>query len=100
VMDPRKSKHEGYEVALAAAADGFAAALGASDGDGGIEASQPFDARHRVSPRDAKRRAFFKMNYFGSDRETKSSQAWRRIDNTWLEAAEQLALYLDDFTNN
>ena len=97
IMDPRKSKHEGYEIA---ARDGFAAALGASSVEDGIEAGQPFDARFRIPLRNAERTKFFEENYFGPDRETRRSQAWRRIDSAWLEAAEQLALYLDDYTNN
>ena len=100
VMNPRKSKHEGYELALSSAANGFAAALGAAHSEDGPEASQPFEARCRLSPARAKRSAFFKKNYFGPDRETRRSQTWRQIDSAWLEAAEQLALYLDTYTNN
>ncbi len=94
VTDPRKSKHEGYEFALAAAADGFADALAPTPGDRDPELSYPFERRHRRTQAEAEADPFFKTHYFNSD------DKWRRIDTAWLELAEQLALYLDDFTNN
>src|SRR5436190_8410209 len=41
-----------------------------------------------------KRNKFFKEHYL------KKSESWRKIDLDWLEAAEVLALALNDFTNN
>ncbi len=96
ITDPRKSKKEGYEIALAAAADGFAAVLGEGDPELGF----PFDKRFRRVVADAKRDPFFQTNYFDPDPERKKNPNWRRIDTDWLEMAEQLALYLNDFTNN
>lgn len=96
ITNPRKSKHEGYEIALAAAAEGFAAALG----DGDAEMNNPFDPRHRLAEADAQKLPFFRDQYFAPDQESPRNPGWRRIDNTWLETAEQLALYLNDFTNN
>ncbi len=100
VMDPRKSKHEGYEEQLAASTDGFAAALSPGADDAETESSHPFDKRLRIPEDRARKQPFFKKHYFSRDSETKKSQEWRRIDNAWLEAAEKLALYLDDYTNN
>jgi hypothetical protein len=94
VMDPRKSKHEGYEFPVAADADGFADALAPAAGDRDPELSYPFERRHRRTRAEAETDSFFKQRYFHKD------EAWRRIDTAWLELAEQLALYLDDFTNN
>ena len=100
ITNPRKSKHEGYEISLAASSEGFAEALGFSTGDGDAEMSHPFEKRHRITPAKARDAAFFRTHYFGPERETKQSQEWRRIDTAWLEAADQLALFLSDFTNN
>jgi hypothetical protein len=96
VTNPRKSKHEGYEIALAAAAEGFADALG----EGDAELSHPFDLRHRRTLAEAEADPFFKERYFAGDKQRPEDPDWRRIDSAWLEMAEQLALYLDDFTNN
>jgi hypothetical protein len=96
VTDPRKSKHEGYEIALAAAAEGFADALG----EGDAELSHPFDARHRRTLAQAQADRFFRERYFAKDTECPEDPEWRRIDSAWLEMAEQLALYLNDYTNN
>jgi hypothetical protein len=96
ITNPRKSKNEGYEIALAAAAEGFAAALG----DGDAELNNPFDPRYRRTEADAQNHPFFRGHYFGPDNERPKDSGWRRIDSVWLEAAEQLALYLNDFTNN
>jgi hypothetical protein len=96
ITNPRKSKKEGYEVALAASADGLAAALGAGDAEEGL----PFDKRYRLSVAAAKHKVFFQTNYFNPDPERKKNPDWRRIDTDWLEMGEQLALALNDFTNN
>ena len=41
-----------------------------------------------------KRNKFFKEHYL------KKSESWRKIERDWLQAAETLALALNDFTNN
>lgn len=94
IANPRKSKHESYEPnAVRPDAVGLVAALL----PGEQEADQPFDPVHRVAEagaaKDPKDGAFFASYLSKSDEE-------RRIDTTWLEAAEQLALFLDDYTNN
>ena len=96
ITDPRKSKHEGYEIALNAAAEGLVAALGEDE----AEPSYPFDARHRRTLAQAQAHPFFKEHYFAPDANRPEAPDWRRIDSAWLEMAEQLALFLDDFTNN
>jgi hypothetical protein len=96
VTNPRKSKHEGYEIALAAAAEGFIDALGHGD----AELSHPFDQRHRRTLAEAEANPFFKDRYFAADGERPEDPEWRRIDSEWLEMAEELALYLNDYTNN
>jgi hypothetical protein len=84
VTDPRKTKKEGYEPA--ASANGLVAAL---DGSGGA----PFDERHRLTEAEA-RQCPELADFF------KEENAWRNIDHAWLAEAEQLALYLSDYTNN
>ena len=96
VTNPRKSKHEGYEIALAAAAEGLTGALGQGD----AELSHPFDARYRRTRAEAEGEAFFQRHYFAEDGERPGNPNWRQIDSAWLEMAEQLALYLNDYTNN
>ena len=100
VTNPRKTKHEGYE--LAADAAGFVDALGVTANAGDEERSQPFAARHRRAEAGMGGDDFFRRHYFGdgSDDDTKRELARRRIDASWLEAAEQLALALGDYTNN
>ena len=96
ITNPRTSKNEGYEIALATAADGFASVLGSGD----AEPSQPFDLRYRRTPVEAQTSPFFKTHYFAPDKDRPKDPDWRHIDTAWLEMAEQLALYLNDFTNN
>lgn len=84
VTNPRTSKKEGYE--LAASANGLVDAL---DGTGGA----PFDRRYARTESDARTRPEF-AGFFNA------KNAWRKIDQSWLAEAEQLALYLSDYTNN
>jgi hypothetical protein len=98
--DPSKGeKSEVYEFAFGADAETLEPALGG-------QASPLFGRRH-VVPMDAtKGIAFFNRHYWGDfatdaprDRED-LSQAWRRIEADWLDAATSLALKLDEDTNN
>jgi hypothetical protein len=123
--DPSTAASEVYERSLALSADNaFAvAALGAVE-PGGLSAdeeellarSQPFDRTHRLpldlladdgaaDPRFDRHRVFFRRNYgFGTDPGKESggfnNPDWRRIGSAWLSAAGQLALQLNDDTNN
>ena len=82
---------------LAALEQGMAASAGSDDW---AEASQPFDKTFRIPLRAAQETPFFQERYF-SDLDSESrGQNWRRIDADWLRAAAQLALKLDDDTNN
>ena len=105
VTNPRKTKHEGYE--LAADAGGFVDALGVGDDASEAERSQPFAVRHRRREAEMARDDFFRRRYLGldgaddaDDADEAQELARRRIDTSWLEAAEQLALALGDYTNN
>jgi len=61
--------------------------------------SFPFDGQYRISLEDARQNAFF-GEYYGFDEEKKSENAWRRIDTDWLDLVGELALALDNDTNN
>ena len=100
VTNPRKTKHEGYE--LAADASGFVDALDVAGNGSDAERSQPFAARHRRPEAAMQNDDFFRRHYFGdgADDDAGKELARRRIDTSWLEAAEQLALALGDYTNN
>ncbi len=67
----------------------------------------PFDSSHRlgapdVEKNESKQFDFFHQHYFGAPtkKEAPDSLKWRRIDHDWLGAAGQLALKLDNDTNN
>ncbi|MHA3773100.1 MBL fold metallo-hydrolase [Verrucomicrobiota bacterium sgz303538] len=62
------------------------------------EKSYPFDRRLCVSPKQARRSAFFRERYGHGD--PNHPEAWRRIDDDWLGTAAELALALDSYTNN
>lgn len=78
----------------------LAVALKVADPDGGILTqadneqlmrSHPFDRSYQLSQQEGAARY---PGYFDE------SESWRRIDNDWLAAASQLALQLDEDTNN
>ena len=99
VTNPRKSKKEGYEEAqLAAEAAGFVDALALNAAE--AERSFPFDARYRRADAVMQSDAFFLKYYTGATPEEKKALARRKIDASWLNAAEELALALGDYTNN
>ncbi|MCL4395423.1 MAG: MBL fold metallo-hydrolase [Chloroflexi bacterium] len=60
-----------------------------------LAASSPFDDRLCIPSAEAEQDAFFKSHYYGN-----SDEAWRRIDDDWLNASGELALALDSYTNN
>lgn len=59
----------------------------------------PFDSQYRVSPEEAKEQEFF-INHYGFEVDQKDEIGWRRIDADWLNMAGELALALDNDTNN
>ncbi len=69
----------------------FGSALGAEGEDG-----NPFDPWFRIPEKAAAQRDFFSRHY-GAD---SGPDAWRRIDKDWISVASDLALALDNRTNN
>ncbi len=98
VTNPRKTKKEGYE--LAADASGFVDALDLAGDGSDAERSQPFATHHRRPDAAMASDDFFRRHYLGEGADDAKEFARRRIDTSWLEAAEQLALALGDYTNN
>jgi hypothetical protein len=97
ITNPRKKPQEGYEFALSATMDGLAAAL---DPKGDAENAHPFDKANRIPEAVAGNDPFFKSHYFAPDPKRLDKPDWRRIESSWLEIAEQLALAVNDYTNN
>lgn len=69
------------------------AAAGASVSETDQERDMPFDVRCRMQPDDALMAAA--MNSYRD-----AGANWRRVDNDWLHSAADLALQLDNLTNN
>ena len=100
--DPTAAGHETYTEDDATALDARRSFLMAARYGGTSTAvaeeqdlfdlSFPFDKRYRISEAEAKPDPFFQQHYEGPE--------WRRIDDDWLDAAEDLALRLDRLTNN
>jgi len=71
---------------------------------------EPFEDRFTIPLERAEHVPFFEKHYFGEsadgsivDEDSKKDirdQSWRRIDATWMDASETLALQLDSATNN
>lgn len=70
--------------------------LGKSDADArqAFEAGLPFDSCFRIESSDKNARVAYFQSY------DDPGAAWRRIDYDWLTAADNLALQLDNATNN
>jgi hypothetical protein len=70
----------------------------------------PFDAQYAIPLSRAEGLPFFAERYFGPATDegiyewkrgkAVKDQSWRRIDSTWLESSETMALQLDSATNN
>lgn len=63
------------------------------------ELSFPFDQGYQIALEDAKQDTFFQEHY-GFDEEEQSGGSWRRIESDWLDLTGELALALDNDTNN
>src|SRR2546421_2002969 len=95
ITQPDKSKHQSYELPqIAPEIDGLVNALEPNSSDADPELSYPFEKWQRRGKKAMQRDKFFKKHYFNP------RKAWRKIENDWLEAAETLALALNDYTNN
>lgn len=98
----RLSKVETYDDGnhAFAAFSGFTAAFADPNDADDLELkerSHPFDPRFRILPANAKRNPFFVTHYGFSP---KDRNRWRRIEYDWLAQAGELALHLDNYTNN
>lgn len=101
ITNPRASKKEGYEAAeLASSAGGLVDALLAADVEQDPELSYPFEKIYRKDVSGMTSEPFFKRHYYDAEQSTGEPQNWRQIEGAWLESAEELALALNNFTNN
>src|SRR5436853_885030 len=95
MVAPRKSMHDAYEVSeIASDLVGLVDALDSEKEDEATELSYPFAKWYRNRESAMKRHKFFKEHYLAR------SKSWRKIDKDWLQAADNLALALNNFTNN
>jgi len=75
-----------------AAREASGGGAGTNDEQAAEEAEMPFDSRWRECGADVSRGWY--REYW------RESEEWRRIDESWLDSASDLALQLDSFTNN
>ncbi|MDB4913953.1 MAG: hypothetical protein JWM95_1597 [Gemmatimonadetes bacterium] len=96
--DPKKG--ESYDPALANASRMAAILARAADRPSGdiaaAEREYPFNVEHRRLESPDQSTALIEMQR----RYRNADTAWRTIDDDWMQQAESLALYLNDFTNN
>ena len=97
LFDKDPKKDETYDPHLAMAEASASKLLAALDNHASGKASReekqfPFDTtlKKKKSEVDESVRKLYNGTH----------QAWRKIDDDWLEGADRLALYLDSFTNN
>jgi beta-lactamase superfamily II metal-dependent hydrolase len=97
LFDKDPSKGESYDFSLALAEASASKILSALDNYAGgqintKEKQFPFDVSLKKKKGDIDES--IRKIYQGT------SEAWRKIDKTWLDGADRLALYLDSYTNN
>ena len=87
-FNPSKAHPETY---------GLAAVSPLNDAD----ANAPFDPIVQIPLEAARQMPYFQTRYWGEDSDSsEKDQAWRRIDDDWLDVSSSLALQLDSATNN
>jgi beta-lactamase superfamily II metal-dependent hydrolase len=68
-----------------------------------VRRSCPFDKRYEILPEDEitdqKYKDFFEQ-FYGFTKDKGQGEEWRRIDTDWLATAGELALKINDMTNN
>jgi glyoxylase-like metal-dependent hydrolase (beta-lactamase superfamily II) len=97
LFDTTPGKEETYDLGLSIADSSASKILSAlknmvDSGSDPDEEQFPFD--NSLKRTDKKIDPLIKKIY------ANQNEAWRKIDNEWLEAANRLALYLDSYTNN
>jgi len=115
--DPSKGQAYGLDDGSAASNAMFLNAVHRAPGSMAADAfaddttlDNPFEIRFQIPLARAQRLEFFDRHYFGNVQDAsltdlKTSkpvldQSWRRIDATWLDTSQTLALALDAITNN
>jgi hypothetical protein len=96
---PALTAHNAFAVAALHAVEPGALS---SDEEALLDASQPFDRSHRIPLENVEKSDhwdFFRAHY-GRNERRGHGPSWRRIGSSWLTAAGQLALQLNEDTNN
>lgn len=93
--NPSKADPETYGMAVAYL-QGVTSAITQDD------ANAPFDPIWQIPLNVAEQMPFFQHAYWGENAEAdaQKDQSWRRIDSDWLAISSDLALQLDNATNN
>ncbi len=86
-VDPSAKAPETYKLAL----DNFKASVASAVS--GADDGAPFSPLYQIPWDQARQQPFFQETYFGAE-------TWRLIDTDWMGGADQLALALDNMTNN
>jgi beta-lactamase superfamily II metal-dependent hydrolase len=95
LFDINPNKDETYDTKLAAIsnlAEGYLSAMKNFTGE-------PVDSHEGNFPFDKKHDRKLTSKLFSKEYQMKKN-AWRTIDDEWLDQAERLSLYLDTYTNN
>jgi hypothetical protein len=95
LFDINPNKDETYDTKLAAIsnlADGYLLAMTNFKGE--------VDPEEKNFPFDKKHEKLLSTDWFINSEYKSEANAWRTIDDEWLDQAEQLSLYLDTYTNN
>lgn len=93
--------------ARAQGSDFAAAVIAAANTDASdtraIDTLMPFDKSYGVSKQEATIHPIYKdffQKHYGLDSKAKDGMEWRRIENDWLNSADELALSIQNMTNN
>ena len=93
--EPTEEESYRHALRMSLAGSFLAAATPNDDSTFDTNAYMPFGESYNIPEKKAEGLPFFAENY-GSGKKDK----WRRIDTDWLATAGELALWMDDFTNN
>ena len=106
--NPGKGDAYGLDAGPGGSQQFFVSAMAETTDADGLAA--PFDEMYAIPLARAEKIPFFAERYFGAavddgvydwkDRSAVADQSFRRIDGTWMESAETMALQLDSATNN
>jgi len=95
ITDPENAHLDDFALEVIRQEGATSGVLSDADAKNALAARHPFEDRYRVSAKDAKLDPDHAFDDYLSRK-----NSWRRIDDKWLELAGELALKLDEHTNN